>query len=73
MPAQFIQKEFLLTRPVIHSHSSTHAQLFMINLATEEAIYQQADIYVCHLIGCFSRECLRMHVCDADGMEVVIS
>lgn len=45
----------------------------MINLATEEAIYQQADIYVCHLIGCFSLECLRMHVCDADCMEVVIS
>lgn len=36
----------------------------MINLATEETIYQQPDIYVCHLIGWFARECLRMHVHD---------
>lgn len=54
-PAQFIQKEFLQTWPVIHSHSYTLGELFMINLATEEAIYQWVDImsvtrFVCLLL-----------------------
>lgn len=64
MPAHFIQKEFLLTWPVIHSHSYTHCELFMINIATEETIYQRLDIYVRRLIGWFALKCLRMHVRD---------
>lgn len=73
MPAQSIQKEFLQTRPVIPSHSSTHGELFMINLATEEPIYQRRDIYVGHLIRLFVLECLRMRVCDRRRVETVIS
>lgn len=54
MPAQYFQKELLPTWPVIRSHSYTHGELFMIDLATEETVYQRPDIYVCRPIGRFA-------------------
>lgn len=43
----------------------------MIAVATEEAIYQRADIYVCRPIGWLALECFRM--LDDRDMKMMIS